>query len=85
MLEYITGFSREVFVPQPPSDIPDLPADQPRISVVVPPKSLVTRISSTNTPSINLFKKLGFVVVKTVEVFNEVEMRYRRDTAKEHE
>ncbi|TFK50277.1 hypothetical protein OE88DRAFT_1631421 [Heliocybe sulcata] len=37
--------------------------------------SLVTRISESNTPSIKLFEKLGFRIVKKVEVFGEVEMR----------
>ncbi|KAF8174400.1 N-acetyltransferase 9-like protein [Pholiota molesta] len=44
----------------------------------IPPTSLVTKISDTNTPSIQLFEKLGFAVTKRVEVFQEVEMRYRR-------
>ena len=44
----------------------------------IPPSCLVTRISDTNIPSIRLFEKLGFVVTKRVEVFREVEMRYRR-------
>ncbi|KDQ23137.1 hypothetical protein PLEOSDRAFT_35735 [Pleurotus ostreatus PC15] len=39
--------------------------------------SLVTRISESNTPSIKLFQKLGFVITKRVEVFREVEMRYQ--------
>lgn len=44
----------------------------------IPPIYLVTRISDNNTPSIRLFEKLGFMVTKRVEVFREVEMRYRR-------
>ena len=44
----------------------------------IPPSCLVTRISDTNIPSIRLFEKLGFVVTKRVEVFREVELRYRR-------
>ena len=44
----------------------------------IPSSCLVTRISDTNIPSIRLFEKLGFVVTKRVEVFREVEMRYRR-------
>ena len=42
------------------------------------PSCLFTRISDTNIPSIRLFEKLGFIVTKRVEVFREVEMRYRR-------
>ena len=44
----------------------------------IPPACLVARISDTNIPSIRLFEKLGFVVTKRVEVFREVEMKYRR-------
>ena len=47
----------------------------------IPPSCLVTRISDTNVPSIRLFEKLGFVVTKRVEVFREVEMKYRRRSA----
>ncbi|KAF9496984.1 hypothetical protein BDN71DRAFT_654638 [Pleurotus eryngii] len=43
----------------------------------VSPRSLVTRISESNTPSIKLFQKLGFVITRRVEVFREVEMRYQ--------
>lgn len=42
----------------------------------ISPGSLVTKISETNTGSISLFEKLGFVIAKRVEVFQEVEMRY---------
>ncbi|KAL1676099.1 GNAT domain-containing protein [Schizophyllum commune] len=42
----------------------------------IPPSSLLCRISSTNTPSIRLFERLGFVVVREVVVWKEVEMRY---------
>jgi RimJ/RimL family protein N-acetyltransferase len=41
----------------------------------VQPSNLVVRISASNSPSINMFTKLGFVETKRVEVFNEVEMR----------
>ncbi|KAF9479213.1 hypothetical protein BDN70DRAFT_807392 [Pholiota conissans] len=44
----------------------------------IPPSSLVTKISDTNVPSIQLFGKLGFEVTKRVEVFQEIEMRYQR-------
>ncbi|KZT18321.1 hypothetical protein NEOLEDRAFT_1143557 [Neolentinus lepideus HHB14362 ss-1] len=43
----------------------------------VPRPALVARIAESNTPSISLFEALGFRVVKTVEVFREVEMRWR--------
>lgn len=44
----------------------------------IPPSSLIIRISDTNVASIKLFGRLGFEVVKRVEVFQEVELRYRR-------
>ncbi|KAF8154896.1 GNAT domain-containing protein [Crassisporium funariophilum] len=42
------------------------------------PGCLLSRISDTNVSSIKLFQKLGFRITKRVEVFQEVEMRYRR-------
>lgn len=42
----------------------------------IPPASLLCRISRTNTPSIRLFERLGFIVVREVTVWDEVEMRY---------
>lgn len=42
----------------------------------LPPSHLIARISRSNTASIALFKKLGFGVVKVVEVWDEVEMRW---------
>ncbi|KAF9043120.1 GNAT domain-containing protein, partial [Panaeolus papilionaceus] len=41
----------------------------------IPPSSLIIRISDTNVASIKLFGRLGFEVVKRVEVFQEVELR----------
>ncbi|KAJ3566658.1 hypothetical protein NP233_g6864 [Leucocoprinus birnbaumii] len=43
---------------------------------IVTPSRLVSRISDSNEPSIRLFEKLGFRVVRKVEVFHEVEMRW---------
>jgi len=40
---------------------------------------LVTRISVTNTPSIGLFKKLGFEQTKAPNYFNEIEMCFTCD------
>ncbi|WWC85513.1 uncharacterized protein L201_000377 [Kwoniella dendrophila CBS 6074] len=40
------------------------------------PSNLIARIGSTNQPSIKLFQKLGFGLVKYVKVFDEVEMNY---------
>ncbi|TFK32295.1 GNAT domain-containing protein [Crucibulum laeve] len=44
----------------------------------ISPNSLVTRISDINEPSIRLFEKLGFQITKRVEVFSEIEMRWRK-------
>ena len=41
------------------------------------PTHLIARIGSSNTPSTTLFKRLGFGVVKVVEVFDQVEMRWQ--------
>ena len=60
----------------PPSDHSPLPVrDQTRF---------VARISQANKASIALFRKLGFFVTKTVEVFQEVEMRYMKSGFWEH-
>ncbi|KAI0314546.1 acyl-CoA N-acyltransferase [Amylostereum chailletii] len=69
----------------PPPDLQHAPSSKtgagpvPISFLPIPPSVLVARISQTNTPSIKLFEKLGFQVVKVVEVFGEVEMRYRGD------
>lgn len=39
--------------------------------------SLVVRIGEANESSVRLFEKLGFVLTKRVEVFQEVELRFR--------
>ena len=81
MLGYATG--------QPQAFAVDTSGDQSKSSSIlppsiifdsplrIPPSCLLTRISDTNIPSIRLFEKLGFTVTKRVEVFREVEMRYR--------
>lgn len=45
--------------------------------LALPPSSLVVRIGEANAPSVALFARLGFVETKRVEVFQEVEMRFR--------
>lgn len=65
MLQYATGTSVELSPP-----VPFLP---------VLPETLIARIGSSNTPSISLFRKLGFEISKHVEVFEEVEMRFAFD------
>ncbi|PSR83802.1 hypothetical protein PHLCEN_2v5616 [Hermanssonia centrifuga] len=42
----------------------------------VPKDRLVVRIGEKNEASRRLFEKLGFVVTKRVEVFEEIEMRF---------
>ncbi|WVR03247.1 hypothetical protein IAU60_000238 [Kwoniella sp. DSM 27419] len=51
----------------------------------LPPSQLIARISSTNTPSILLFQRLGFGITKHVKVFDEVEMRYGAKRSEEVE
>jgi len=41
----------------------------------VAPSKLVVRIGEDNAPSISLFARMGFEVVKRVAVFHELEMR----------
>ena len=45
----------------------------------IPPSHLIARIGSVNNPSIRLFHSLGFATVKTVEVWDEVEIRFGWD------
>lgn len=78
LLEYATGVPRHKFPYSKP--MTQVLGTEPQAQVQclptpVPLPSLLTRISSSNIPSIRLFQKLGFVIVKTVEVFDEVEMR----------
>ncbi|KAJ7595379.1 GNAT domain-containing protein [Mycena floridula] len=91
MLAYATGLSPDFFTqtsdegPSPTVTQPTVTQSSiepaPQLSTHLPnpisPKHLITRISTTNIPSIKLFEKLGFVIVKTVEVFGEVEMRWK--------
>ncbi|KAF8311875.1 hypothetical protein DL93DRAFT_2126162 [Clavulina sp. PMI_390] len=49
----------------------------------VTPTSFVVRIGADNSPSIKLFRRLGFEISKTVEIFNEVEMRFAWDAKEE--
>ncbi|RDB30015.1 N-acetyltransferase 9 [Hypsizygus marmoreus] len=74
MLRYATGAPSTYF------GAPTASHDKPSSvsSLHIPPESLVTRITESNTPSIRLFEKLGFQVTKRVEVFKEVEMRWSR-------
>lgn len=44
------------------------------------PEDFLVRIGMDNESSIHMFERLGFEVVKTVEVFREVEMRIRKRT-----
>ncbi|KAL0579075.1 hypothetical protein V5O48_002917 [Marasmius crinis-equi] len=49
----------------------------PSLPNPIPPRCLLTRITENNEASIKLFNKLGFEVTKRVEVFGEVEMRWK--------
>ncbi|KAI0037697.1 hypothetical protein FA95DRAFT_1506665 [Auriscalpium vulgare] len=51
---------------------------EPASPLPVPASRLVVRISASNSPSIALFEKLGFEIVRRVEVFDEVEMRVQQ-------
>lgn len=42
----------------------------------IKPENLIARIGTSNQASIKLFEKLGFGIVKIVEVFDEAELRW---------
>ncbi|KAK0458166.1 N-acetyltransferase 9-like protein [Desarmillaria tabescens] len=71
MLQYATA---NKFLPEERSVPTGFPKSSP---LPVPPSSLVARIGDTNLPSIRLFEKLGFKIMKHIKVFNEVEMKLR--------
>ncbi|KAH7928219.1 hypothetical protein BV22DRAFT_1126666 [Leucogyrophana mollusca] len=71
MLSYVTASSDEFGHFESPEDNPPPPSPLP-----IKPTCLVVRIAQSNAPSISLFERLGFAVVKVVEVFEEVELRY---------
>ena len=75
MLSYATGKPNAFSTP---SSSPALTVDTP---LKISPSRLLTRISETNIASIALFEKLGFQVTKRVEVFGEVEMRWKQRAA----
>ena len=50
---------------------------QKSLTSKISPDRLVARISDLNKPSICLIEKLGFTVVRRVEVSHEVEMRWQ--------
>ncbi|KAF7363994.1 Acyl-CoA N-acyltransferase [Mycena sanguinolenta] len=71
MLGYATASSKGSFIcANPPDTLKSSP-------LPISPTSLLVRISESNVPSIRLFEKLGFHITKRVEVFGEVEMRWR--------
>ncbi|KAK7049938.1 hypothetical protein VNI00_005368 [Paramarasmius palmivorus] len=75
MFQYATGLGAHHFtlsgdpVPERNISIPSLPN-------LIPPRSLLCRISEDNQASIRLFEKLGFKITKHVQVFGEIEMRW---------
>ncbi|KAG6853185.1 hypothetical protein C0991_006295 [Blastosporella zonata] len=74
ILEYSTGYPSSYF-----SDDAQTrdSAPPPSKGLSVPPSSLVVRISDSNKPSIRLFELLGFSIIRHVEVFQEVELRFK--------
>ena len=75
MLGYATG------KPNAFSPLPSPPALAIASPLNISPCRLLTRISETNIASIALFEKLGFQVTKRVEIFGEVEMRWKQRAA----
>ncbi|WWD06069.1 hypothetical protein V865_004154 [Kwoniella europaea PYCC6329] len=53
------------------------------ITLPFDPSQLIARIGSPNKPSIRLFQKLGFGIIKHVKVFDEVELNYGVEDDKE--
>ncbi|KAF7337859.1 N-acetyltransferase 9 [Mycena venus] len=74
MLGYATASSNRYFLCQSPSTIQNALQGSP---LPIPPTALLVRISESNVPSIRLFEKLGFHITKRVEVFGEIEMRWK--------
>ncbi|KAG6855681.1 hypothetical protein H0H87_012155 [Tephrocybe sp. NHM501043] len=74
MLEYATGFPSAYFSENAERREQNLGQSK---GLGVPPSRLVARISDTNGPSIRLFEMLGFSITRRVEVFEEVEMRFK--------
>ncbi|KAG6809934.1 hypothetical protein H0H92_014016 [Tricholoma furcatifolium] len=72
MLEYATGYPRSYF-----SDTSAVLSNPSSKGLGIPPSSLLARIGDANAPSIKLFEMLGFRITRRVEVFEEVEMRFR--------
>ncbi|KAE9395725.1 hypothetical protein BT96DRAFT_922656 [Gymnopus androsaceus JB14] len=75
MFQYTTGCPAGYFTPHPQMEA-SLTGVHYKMPFTIPPSSLITRISDTNTPSIKLFEKLGFRITKHIQVFEEVEMRW---------
>ncbi|WVQ64578.1 uncharacterized protein L199_002745 [Kwoniella botswanensis] len=53
------------------------------ITLPFDPSLLIARIGSSNKPSIRLFQKLGFGIIKHVKVFDEVELNFGVEDDKE--
>jgi L-amino acid N-acyltransferase YncA len=68
MISFVTSPSASSVSPEHVSAYPP--------QLPIPRSSLVVRISESNISSIKLFERVGFRVVKRVEVFGEVEMRW---------
>lgn len=81
MFRYATSRSPEHFSAASSLNSNISPSDTefPSLPTPIPPQNLLTRITESNEASIRLFQKLGFEITKRVEVFGEVEMRWRQD------
>ncbi|KAF9522627.1 GNAT domain-containing protein [Crepidotus variabilis] len=79
MLGYATGQPQSFFGHNTVNEDTKLFAAIPPSPLCISPFRLVSRIGSSNEPSVNLFRKLGFQVTKRIEVFDELEMRYLGD------
>ncbi|KAF9269753.1 hypothetical protein L218DRAFT_890577 [Marasmius fiardii PR-910] len=79
MFRYTTSRGPEHFsvVSSPSVSTSSSEPEFPSLPTPIPPQYLLTRITESNEASIKLFQKLGFKVTKRVEVFGEVEMRWR--------
>ncbi|KAJ7453069.1 hypothetical protein FB451DRAFT_1520091 [Mycena latifolia] len=76
MLGYATASGNGPFICQNQSSVQESLHGSP---LPVPATSLLARISESNIPSIRLFEKLGFPITKRVEVFEEVDIRWRAE------
>lgn len=63
MVSYVTSSSIDSSINRP-------------VAFPISKSALVVKIGKENTASIKLFEKIGFKIIKVVEIFGEVEMRF---------